>query len=129
MAATPGSRVRWLWAAGVAAACGLTAAFLALMEPARPPIRHISPDGRYAVILISDTSLGQIEHLRVLADPDAPGARLVLDHPGEVPLRFLGWRDGATAELETAPHDGHGPRRLLLRCAGSSCQLDPAPGP
>jgi hypothetical protein len=91
-------------------------------------MRHCSPDGRYAVILVSDTSVGQVEHLRVLADPDSPDARLALDHAGEVPLRFLGWRDGATAELEAAPHAGQGPRRLLLQCAGSSCRLNPAPG-
>ena len=104
--------------------CGAAALLLALTESSPAPRQRLSPNGRYAAVLASDTGFGQVEYLRVLAAPGTPEARVVFEAAGDTPLHFLGWRDNATAELEEPPHNGDGPRRLLLRCAEEGCRLD-----
>lgn len=106
------------------------AAVAVLATPPDPRrVEHRSPDGRLAVLTWSDTAFGQIEGLRVMADPGTPAARRIFEQLGDVPLRVLRWRDARTAELGTGPRDGEGARRLLLTCEGDACRLENAPAP
>lgn len=88
--------------------------------------RHPSPDGRYAVLLLSDTAFGQVETLLVLAEPNGPHPHAIFRHVGDTPLHFLGWRDDGTALLDYPPQAAPG-YRLLLTCQGSACTLARAP--
>ena len=124
MAGSPVARAFRRALVGCVAICGAAALLLALTEASPAPRQHLSPNARYAAVLASDTYFGQVEYLRVLAAPGTPEARVVFEVAGDTPLRFLGWRDNATAELEEPPHDGDGPRRLLLHCAEEGCRLE-----
>ena len=114
----------WRTATIVLACCCAAVGLVAGTPTAATRPLHVSPGGRYAVLLVSDTTFGQIEELRVIADPGTPAARVIFEQMGDQPLRVKRWTDAETAELAYAAQGEDAPADLTLKCQDQTCELN-----